>query len=341
MLAPASQLVARNLPRLPAGDLLVLNPPADQLAGDLNSRADIHPLWFSQDLADTRALEAQGLTVQFAAVATPPAAVTGALLFHPKEKALTDFLLFMARARLAAGGTLWLVGDNKGGIRATEKRLKEAGIAIDKVDSARHCQLLCITPKSTGAAFALEDWLEVVAVDVDGEALAVAALPGVFSAGRLDEGSALLLETLDAPLQGRALDMGCGAGVIGAVLKRRNPALTVDMVDNNALAVVASEWTLRENGLDARVLASDGFSALSGTWDWIISNPPFHDGIATDYRFSENFIATAPRHLKSGGRLRIVANAHLKYLPLLEQAFGNARTLAENARFRVYESVRR
>ena len=341
MLAAPSQLVLRNLDRLPPGDLLVVNPPADGLARDLLARGDLAVHLFSQDLADARALEAQRLPVEFGAVPAGNRPYAAALVFHPKERALADFLLFLARSRLAAGGTLWLVGENNGGIRATEKRLKSAGIDIDKVDSARHCQLLRVSPKSAGAPFALEDWLEIVELEIGEETLAVASLPGVFSAGRLDEGTALLLATLaGTPMAGRVLDMGCGAGVIGATLKQRHPALSVEMVDSHALAVVASEWTLKENGLDAKVHASDGFSAVSGTFDWIVSNPPFHDGLATDYRFVEQFIAEAKRFLRPGGRLRIVANAHLKYLPALEQAFGSVRTVGEDSRFRVYEGTR-
>lgn len=345
MLTAPSQLVLRNIEQLPAGDLLLVNPPADGLARNLATRSDIRAHLFSQDMADARALQAQGLTVEFGAVPAGERHYNAALLFHPKEKALADFLLFMARAHLAAGGVLWLVGENNGGIRATAKRLQAAGIAVEKRDSARHCQLVLITPKTTGAAFALADWLDVLAIDIGADAsatrLAVASLPGVFSAGRLDEGTALLLQTFTAPIAGRVLDMGCGAGVIGATLKKRNPTLEVDMVDNNALAVTASEWTLRESGLTARVHASDGFSAVTGTYNWIISNPPFHDGIATDYRFTEKFIADAKRFLKSGGRLRIVANAHLTYAPDIEQVFGNCRTVAETTRFRVYEASRK
>jgi 16S rRNA (guanine1207-N2)-methyltransferase len=341
MLAPHSQLILRNIDQLPAGHLLLVNPPADDLAGELAARGDLQPTCFTQDYATARSLSGQRTKAEFGTVPATGDTYAAALVFHPKEKALTDFLLFMARARLAAGGSLWLVGENKGGIRATEKRLKEAGIAVEKLDSARHCQLVRVTPKSTGTAFALEDWLEVIALEIGDRTLAVASLPGVFSAGRLDEGSSSLLETLTAPITGRVLDMGCGAGIIGATLKARNPGLDVEMVDSDAMAVAASEWTLRENDLKARVYASDGFSDVKGTFDWIISNPPFHAGVATDYRFTEKFITDAKWFLKSGGRLRIVANAHLTYEPLIHAAFGNCRTVTESTRFCVYEAIRR
>lgn len=341
MLAAPSQLLLRNADRLPAGTLLLVNPPADGCLRELAARADLQASAFTQDYAVARALEAQRQRVQFAvapAADAPP--FDTIVVHHPKEKALTDFLLFLARSRLREGGSIWLVGENNGGIRATEKRLKQAGIAVVKLDSARHCQLLQVTPKTAGAPFVVEDWLEVLELEIGKDRLAVASLPGVFSSGYLDDGTALLLSTFASPIAGRVLDMGCGAGVIGACLKKRNPAITVEMVDNDAVAVLASEWTLRENGLSASVFPSDGFSAVKGTFDWIASNPPFHDGLSTDYRFIERFIADAPRFLRPGGRLRLVANAHLRYVPMIEEAFGNCRTLAENTRFRVYEAVR-
>jgi len=341
MLNATSQLLLRNLDRLPAGHMLLINPPGDGLVRALAARPDLQVTAFTQDMADARALQAQRVAVTWGAVIPGDERASAVVVFHPKERALADFLLFMARSRLDAGGLVLLVGENKGGIRATEKRLRAAGIALEKLDSARHCQLLTLAPRSAGAPFNLEEWLEVLAIDTGRESLAVASLPGVFSAGRLDEGSAELLETLAAPLSGRVLDMGCGAGVIGAALKLRNPGIELEMVDSHAMAVTASDWTMRENKLKARVYASDGFSEVKGTFDWIISNPPFHDGIATDYRFTEKFIADAKWFLKPGGRLRIVANAHLKYVPVIEAAFGNCRTVSESTRFRVLEAVRK
>jgi 16S rRNA (guanine1207-N2)-methyltransferase len=337
---PESQLLSRNASILPGGRWLLINPPVDGVLHELSGDRELHA--FTQDHADWRALRAQRVDCAFGAAPEDDTRYDQVLLLHPKERALAGMLLFMARAHLAAGGSLWLAGENKGGIRATEKRLKDAGIGVHKVDAARHCQLLRVTPKSAGEAFRLDDWLAINAFELpDGRELAVASLPGVFSAGRLDDGTALLLSTLADISGGKVLDMGCGAGVIGASIAQRSPAAKVDMVDCSALALRASEETLRANGLAASVYASDGFSQVSGSFDWIVSNPPFHEGLATDYRFVETFIAEAKRYLRPNGHLRLVANAHLRYQPLIEQAFGNCRTLAENPRFRVYDAVRR
>ncbi|MBS7676150.1 methyltransferase, partial [Vibrio cholerae] len=84
--------------------------------------------------------------------------------------------------------------------------------------------------------------------------LKVVSLPGVFSHGRLDRGTELLLEHLDKLPSGNLLDFGCGAGVLGAAVKRRYPHNTVTMLDVDAFAAASSRLTLAANGLEAEVL---------------------------------------------------------------------------------------
>ena len=51
------------------------------------------------------------------------------------------------------------------------------------------------------------------------ENLTIYSLPGVFSAAELDTGTELLLSTIDNKIKGKVLDLGCGAGVIGSMIK--------------------------------------------------------------------------------------------------------------------------
>ncbi|SSY93612.1 Ribosomal RNA small subunit methyltransferase C [Aggregatibacter aphrophilus] len=78
---------------------------------------------------------------------------------------------------------------------------------------------------------------------------------------------------------------------------------------------------------------------MEGKFDLIISNPPFHDGIDTAYTAVNELIKQAKWHLKTGGELRIVANAFLPYADWLDQHFGDHEVLAKNNKFKVY-SVR-
>ncbi|NRF47366.1 methyltransferase, partial [Pseudomonas stutzeri] len=158
--------------------------------------------------------------------------------------------------------------------------------------------------------------------------------------GRLDLGSALLLEHLDNLPGGRLLDFGCGAGILGATLKRRYPQSELVLLDVDAFAVESTRRTLAANGLEAEVIAGDGIDAAPRQLAAIISNPPFHQGVHTSYQASETLIERAAEHLQASGEMRIVANAFLRYPPLIERHLGACQTLAERDGFRIYRAVR-
>lgn len=107
----------------------------------------------------------------------------------------------------------------------------------------------------------------------------------------------------------------------------------------SAPAVEASRATLAANGLEGDVFASNVFSEVTGRFDIIISNPPFHDGMETSLEAAQTLIRGAVRHLGSGGELRIVANAFLPYPKLLDEIFGFHEVLAQTGRFKVYRTV--
>ncbi|HSX89588.1 MAG TPA: class I SAM-dependent methyltransferase, partial [Pseudomonas sp.] len=171
--------------------------------------------------------------------------------------------------------------------------------------------------------------------------LRVVSLPGVFSHGRLDVGSALLLQHLEQLPEGHILDFGCGAGVLGAALKRRYPQSRVSLLDVDAFAVASSRLTLMENGLEADVICGDGIDAAPQDISAILSNPPFHQGVHTHYQATEHLLRRAAAHLNHGGQLRLVANSFLKYPPLIEQHLGPCQVLAEANGFRIYRANKR
>ncbi|MGV8294834.1 methyltransferase, partial [Pseudomonas aeruginosa] len=81
---------------------------------------------------------------------------------------------------------------------------------------------------------------------------------------------------LQAVPGGPRLDCGCGAGVRGAVLRRRYPASRLSLLDVDAFAVVSSRLTLAANGLDGEVIAADGIDGAPRELAAIVCNPPFH-----------------------------------------------------------------
>ncbi|MGR6982192.1 16S rRNA (guanine(1207)-N(2))-methyltransferase RsmC [Testudinibacter sp. P27/CKL/0425] len=253
--------------------------------------------------------------------------------YWSKNKQEVLFQLMQLLARAPIGQSVLIIGENRCGVRSVERILQPFG-NIHKIDSARRCGLyhfqLQQQPK-----FALADYWKSYQHPQLPE-LIVYSLPGVFSANELDQGTALLLSSLTPKVQGRVLDLGCGAGVIGSYLKRQNPSIELVMSDIHSMALASANRTLQQNQLSAEVVASDVFSDLNGKFDLIISNPPFHDGIDTAYRAVQELISQAKWFLRQGGELRIVANAFLPYPELLDRAFGEHRLLAKTNKFKVY-----
>ncbi|WP_051216018.1 class I SAM-dependent methyltransferase [Ferrimonas futtsuensis] len=261
--------------------------------------------------------------------------VDAAIMVLPGTKALASHLLQWLAARLPEGTPCFLVGDNKGGIKSAPKLMKAHFDPVSKYATGAHCQMLMGISQTA----ALPELNATAAYHAGDPAVEVCALPGVFSQGELDAGTALLLEHLPE-LDGRVLDFGCGAGIIGSAIKARAPQTHVEMVDINAFALACSQATLAANGLNGKVYPSDGFSDVQGEFDLIISNPPFHHAGKQTFATAEAFIAGARKHLKPGGRLLFVANHHLPYGDALEKAFGRVNIAAQDNKFKIYSDLR-
>jgi 16S rRNA (guanine1207-N2)-methyltransferase len=329
---PRSEVLLRQA-HLFEGQLLLAGLPADDLLGNLPQARGW--CWHAGDQA---ALEARFEGRSHFGVNAPEQPFTRAVLFLPKSRDLANYLLNALASRLA-GGELFLVGEKRGGIEGASKQLHAFG-KPRKLDSARHCQLWQVTVENPPTAVELESLAQRYELTVGDQPLSVVSLPGVFSHGRLDRGTALLLEQLNGLPRGHVLDFGCGAGVLGASLKRRYPDSRLTLLDVDAFATASSRLTLAANGLEAEVITGDGIDAAPRYLDAILSNPPFHTGVHTNYHASETLLRKAGEHLKKGGELRLVANSFLRYQPLIEATLGNCQTIAEGQGFKIYRAIK-
>lgn len=269
------------------------------------------------------------------------AAADTAVVFVPKARAELALRLDMASRLLVPDGQLLLVGEKREGVASAVKQLKALAPDAVKIDSARHCQVWCSRRPAyePGPVSAWLDWHTVTAA---GHEFSVAGLPGIFSAGRLDDGTRMLLETLrETPVTGPVLDFACGAGVIGAWLRTGyGPELVIDGVDVQAQAVFCARQTYHRAGVNGRIKASDGLAEVSGQYQSVITNPPFHSGVSTDLSMTTAFLRQVADHLLPAGELRLVANRFLPYADLIEQAIGPVSVLAQDRRFTVYRAFR-
>jgi 16S rRNA (guanine1207-N2)-methyltransferase len=156
----------------------------------------------------------------------------------------------------------------------------------------------------------------------------VIELPGTFSAGHLDVGSALLLKVLnDLPVLGESptvVDLGCGNGILAAEIATRWHDAQFLLLDVSDLAVEAATRTWNVNDLGDRMTAqvADGLASTPAeSVDIVISNPPFHQGHAQDHEMAERLLADMARVLRPGGVAYVVAQRHLNLHTRLRQWF--------------------
>jgi 16S rRNA (guanine1207-N2)-methyltransferase len=106
---------------------------------------------------------------------------------------------------------------------------------------------------------------------------------GVFSATRLDPGTAVLLEAgasaaAERGLEGNLLDLGCGYGPVACTVARRNPRATVWALDVNRRALNLTGRNALRLGLTNVVTATPEEVPRDMFFEGIWSNPPIRIG---------------------------------------------------------------
>lgn len=332
-----TQLFGIVLSAVPAGGAakakraLVALPPEEGVAAAFATTADEVAVW-SHDLSAPEGFQA-----------LPPQGPFDFLAYYlPKAREYQAFTFELALTQLAPGARVIVAGPKQGGAGSVKEMLQiYLGADLTK-HAARHCVAWeghCQTAPARAPLAASQKTFAAAAWGVSAQ---IRSYPGVFSHGRLDEGTHFLLERIqikDYPFT-HMLDWGCGAGVIGTLAKLVRPEAKVTFADSHAMALESTRETLKANHQVAEaVFASDGWSQVTGNFDLILSNPPAHRGFDTDLSATEKFLAGAPKHLLPGGRLILVANAHLPYLGVMNPLFKKVSVLAKNTQFQILEGM--
>ena len=179
------------------------------------------------------------------------------------------------------------------------------------------------------------------AIEGDRGTVTVVSAWGLFSAKRLDEGSAMLLGEVRALAPpSRLLDLGCGNGAVGLALAKNWPASTVVLADKDILAVETTQANVERNRLaNAQALLSTGFRELPPEpFDLIVSNLPAQAGNEA----IDELLLDAYEHLAPSGALVVVTVRGLKrYIKRrLLAIFGDYHKAKEGPRHVVSEAAR-
>ena len=165
---------------------------------------------------------------------------------------------------------------------------------------------------------------------------------GVFSKGKVDEGSlAFLRVLLPLDLGKNILDLGCGYGTLGLTLAMAKKEARVTLADINPRALNMCKRNAELHNLSNRVtiLQSDIYEKIEGPYDSIVVNPPIRAGKKVTYRMYEE----AKQYLIDGGSLYIVirkaqgAESASKYI---ETIFGNVTLLKREKGYYIYRATK-
>jgi 16S rRNA (guanine1207-N2)-methyltransferase len=286
--------------------------------------------------------EAPGGAVQFSPLMPnsmkleeqPEGSFADMVVLAPPGTVERRYTIAVALRALAPGGSLTVLAPkDKGGSRIG-KELKGFGCTVSETSRRHHRICTCQRPPFPAG---LDEALAAGGPRLD-ETLKLWTWPGVFSWNRLDPGSALLEQNLPL-LSGRGADFGCGIGILARTILSSPKVEHLTMLDIDRRAVEMAARNIDDPRAELRWADVRTDSGLKGL-DFVVMNPPFHDGGAEDQSLGQSFIRRAAEALRPGGVLWLVANRHLPYEGVLKPLFRRVTPKVEAAGYKIYEALK-
>lgn len=318
------------------GRVLFLRARAGPVLDEM-PRADLVCLQTFKPHAD--ALERIGIEV----VRQPEGTFPLVLVLPPRQRDEARALLALALLRAGPAGTVVASVANAEGARTAVDDLER--LVGPLRDLSKHkCRAFWSRPRDRILDQDLQDaWLALDAPRpiADGRFL---SRPGLFAWDRVDAGSAALAAALPADLAGHGADLGAGVGVLAAALLARSPKVTaLDLYEAEERALDLARINLAEMppAVPLDFIWHDVAAGLPRRYDFIVTNPPFHEtGRADRTDLGRAFIMAAAAALLPRGRLWLVANRHLPYEATLRQRFSTVRIVSDAGGYKVIEAVK-
>lgn len=290
---------------------------------------------FAQDLSSAHlALERQA--------GGPEGSFALTLALPPRQRDEARYLLARAVTLTTAGGIIVAAATNTEGARSIEADFaKLTGDVVSLFKNKSRVFWVVLDPERIDRVL-LQEWLALGAprrLVGDDRFL---TQPGLFAWDRIDAGSALLAKHLPSDLNGVGADLGCGFGYLGAEILARDAGISeLDCYEAErvALDLACENLTPLAAGVKLDFLWHDVTTGLRGTYDFIVSNPPFHTGRADRVDLGQAFIIAGAKALKPGGRMFIVANQHLPYEATFAAHVARHRIIATADGYKIIEAI--
>ena len=271
-------------------------------------------------------------------------AYTLTLVNIPKQVEEAKFWIAAALSSLAPDGWLVMAAANDANGSRLEKWTEELGLPYESVSKNKARAVWARRPAKLPAL--LSQWRiqgEIQKVQIR-DGIKIFSQPGLFGWDKIDVGSRLLADVLPRDLKGAGADFGAGTGYLSRVILENNTGIkSLCLAEADSRALICAKKNLENVRSDCAleyVWADLSKPAALPTLDFVVMNPPFHTGKKTEASLGQAFIETAAHHLKKGGRLYMVANAHLPYEQILRTEFAHMKMLAEEQGFKIFEAIK-
>ncbi|WP_298815720.1 class I SAM-dependent methyltransferase [uncultured Roseibium sp.] len=251
--------------------------------------------------------------------------------------------LARAVSKAVAGGVVIACSANTEGAKTLESDLSDLLGHTEKLTKNK-CRAVwgAVQPEDLNQEL-LEEWsiLDQPRPVLKG---AYVSRPGIFAWDRIDPASALLVSYLPETLKGRGADLGAGFGYLSrAVLEKAPKVAAMDLYEAEKRALDLAERNLSafkgKRALNG--VWSDVTKGVEGPYDFIVSNPPFHQaGRADRADVGQGFIRSAAGGLRPGGDFFMVANRHLPYEQTLSDVFASVVQLADEGGYKVIRAIK-
>ncbi|CAA7613157.1 16S RNA G1207 methylase RsmC [Candidatus Terasakiella magnetica] len=250
------------------------------------------------------------------------------LVLLTKHKAENRANIARAWGLLEPGGLLVCSGANALGAGSQEREVEREVGLLDHLSKHQARTFWLRRPEGDAPLpETLRQWLAAGEAQPVGDSGFVARA-GCFSPEHADPGSALLAECLPAAMAGRVADLGAGWGYLSVQAMRRCPEITgIDLYEAEAAALGDARTNIGCLAPEKAACASYSWQDVCAglpevaPYDWIISNPPFHEGGRADPAIGRAFIAAAWKSIRRRGKFLMVANQHLPYEAELRRRF--------------------
>ncbi|HEY7884704.1 MAG TPA: methyltransferase [Cellvibrionaceae bacterium] len=336
------ELNAFTLEQPTAATVVVL----DENTSDIHTATEsANTLFISNRFDVHQRLHARGINTCFSDFDTrgnTPSSVDALFYRLSKEKPVVHHIINSAQRLLKTGGQLYLTGlKSEGAKNFLEKAAAQLGST--KVTRKQGAIYTVVISKAQGvlpAPLDDQDYHQLRPISSAPE-FEFVSKPGLFGWQKIDAGSRFLIDSLQAlqlPTPAHMLDLGCGYGYLTVRACRELFTKAPDrltLTDNNAGALIAALANLKHHELNGQVIAADVGDSIDAPADFILCNPPFHQGFSVSGDLTDKFLQATKRLLAPQGQAFFVVNSFIGLEQKAEELFGQVNILANNRQFKV------